>query len=174
MFTSPSDHNNSRQNTRLVKQAREIKQGHRRSKLKYKFQDQENSKDIFSLGSALEDIFIVIVFDRNIVRLRIPMEEWRGNDASLTHLKAVTQMKCDITFGIQRVTKLSKAEILHLWTRFMKPGGSSDTSEWSKNSGSFKDSGRSNEEDSKDEASSEEGGSKTLHVRMSSREARAP
>ncbi|GJT35994.1 zf-CCHC domain-containing protein [Tanacetum coccineum] len=39
----------------------------RGSKLKYKFQDQENSEDIFSYGSALED-FICVVFvpDRNI------------------------------------------------------------------------------------------------------------
>ncbi|GJX32230.1 copia protein [Tanacetum coccineum] len=38
------------------------------SKLEYKFQDQENSEDIFSFGSALED-FICVVFvpDRNIV-----------------------------------------------------------------------------------------------------------
>ncbi|GJW27515.1 hypothetical protein Tco_0044390 [Tanacetum coccineum] len=40
-----------------------------KSKLEYKFQDQENSEDIFSLGSALED-FICAVFipDRNIAR----------------------------------------------------------------------------------------------------------
>ncbi|GJX83031.1 hypothetical protein Tco_0332512 [Tanacetum coccineum] len=39
----------------------------RGSKLEYKFQDQENSEDIFSFGSALED-FICVVFvpDRNI------------------------------------------------------------------------------------------------------------
>ncbi|GJS03149.1 hypothetical protein Tco_0319657, partial [Tanacetum coccineum] len=38
-----------------------------KSKLEYKFQDQENSEDIFSFGSALED-FICVVFvpDRNI------------------------------------------------------------------------------------------------------------
>ncbi|GJW86148.1 hypothetical protein Tco_0161488 [Tanacetum coccineum] len=55
-LTSPSDHSNSRKNTR--------------SKLEYKFQDQENSEDIFSFGSALED-FICVVFvpDRNIVVL---------------------------------------------------------------------------------------------------------
>ncbi|GJV32516.1 reverse transcriptase domain-containing protein [Tanacetum coccineum] len=38
------------------------------SKLEYKFQDQENSEDIFSFGSALEDfICVVFVLDRNIV-----------------------------------------------------------------------------------------------------------
>ncbi|GJX52363.1 hypothetical protein Tco_0280732 [Tanacetum coccineum] len=110
-----------------------------------------------------------------LIGLRIPNEEWRG--------KAAAQMKCDTAFGIQRVTKLSEAEILHLWTRFMEPknnsivvehglsseitqipGGSSDTSEGSENSGSFEDSGRSNKEDSEDRASSKEGGSKTPQV----------
>ncbi|GKD49721.1 hypothetical protein Tco_1278697, partial [Tanacetum coccineum] len=38
------------------------------SKLEYKFQDQENSEDIFNFGSSLEN-FICVVFvpDRNIV-----------------------------------------------------------------------------------------------------------
>ncbi|GJZ28263.1 hypothetical protein Tco_0572910 [Tanacetum coccineum] len=37
------------------------------SKLEYKFQDKENSEDIFSFGSALEDfISVVFVHDRNI------------------------------------------------------------------------------------------------------------
>ncbi|GJU28707.1 AChain A, pyruvate, phosphate dikinase, chloroplastic [Tanacetum coccineum] len=40
-----------------------------RSKLEYKFQDKENSEDIFSFGSALEDfICVVFVHDRNIVQ----------------------------------------------------------------------------------------------------------
>ncbi|GJR06612.1 retrovirus-related pol polyprotein from transposon TNT 1-94 [Tanacetum coccineum] len=50
------------------------------------------------------------------------------------------------------------------------PGGSLDTSEGSKNSGSFEDSGRSDEEESKYRASSKEEGSKTPHVRRSTRE----
>ncbi|GKE82240.1 hypothetical protein Tco_1552240, partial [Tanacetum coccineum] len=106
------------------------------------------------------------------VGLHILEEEWQGKDTSLAHLKAVAQMKCDTAFRIQRVTRLSEAEILHLWTRFMdlendsivaehrlsskitqSPGGSLDMSEGSENSGSFEDSGRSYE-DSKDEASS--------------------
>ncbi|GJS14325.1 retrovirus-related pol polyprotein from transposon TNT 1-94 [Tanacetum coccineum] len=53
------------------------------------------------------------------------------------------------------------------------PGGSSDMSEGSKNSGSFKDSGRSDEEDSKDRASSKKGGSKTPQLQRSTRESRA-
>ncbi|GJT43808.1 retrovirus-related pol polyprotein from transposon TNT 1-94 [Tanacetum coccineum] len=53
-------------------------------------------------------------------------------------------------------------------------GGSSDASEGSKNSGSFEDSGRSDEEDYKDRASSEEGGSETPQLRRSTRESRAP
>ncbi|GJR00701.1 RNA-directed DNA polymerase, eukaryota [Tanacetum coccineum] len=37
-------------------------------KLEYKFQDQEDSEDIFSFGSALEDIiYVVFVQDRNIL-----------------------------------------------------------------------------------------------------------
>ncbi|GJY80580.1 hypothetical protein Tco_0493331 [Tanacetum coccineum] len=44
------------------------------------------------------------------------------------------------------------------------PSGSSNTSEESKNSGSFEDSGRSYEEDSEDGAFSKEGGFETPHV----------
>ncbi|GKE53335.1 retrovirus-related pol polyprotein from transposon TNT 1-94 [Tanacetum coccineum] len=47
------------------------------------------------------------------------------------------------------------------------PGESSDMSEGFKNSGSFKDSRRSDKEDSKDKAFSKEGGFKTLQVRRS-------
>ncbi|GJZ42138.1 retrovirus-related pol polyprotein from transposon TNT 1-94 [Tanacetum coccineum] len=103
------------------------------------------------------------------IGLRIPEEEWRGKDTSLTHLKAAAQMKCNTTFKIQRVTRLSEAEISHLWTRFIEP----DTSEGSKNSESFEDSGRSDEEDSEDRAFSKEGGSETPQVRRSTRESRA-
>ncbi|GKA51760.1 retrovirus-related pol polyprotein from transposon TNT 1-94 [Tanacetum coccineum] len=53
------------------------------------------------------------------------------------------------------------------------PGGSSDTSEGSENSGSFKDSGRSDEEYSEDGASSKEGGFETPRVRRSTRESSA-
>nr|GEZ70957.1 retrovirus-related Pol polyprotein from transposon TNT 1-94 [Tanacetum cinerariifolium] len=49
-----------------------------------------------------------------LIGLCIPEEEWRGKDTSLVHLKAAAQMKCDTTFGIRRVTRLSEAEILHL------------------------------------------------------------
>ncbi|GKC73555.1 retrovirus-related pol polyprotein from transposon TNT 1-94 [Tanacetum coccineum] len=108
------------------------------------------------------------------IGLRIPDEEWQGKDTSLTYLKAAAQMKCDTTFGIRRVTKLFEVEILHLWTRFMKPGGSSDTGEGSENSGSFEDSGRSDEEYSEDGASSKEGGSETPQVRRSNIESKAP
>ncbi|GKE35901.1 retrovirus-related pol polyprotein from transposon TNT 1-94, partial [Tanacetum coccineum] len=109
-----------------------------------------------------------------LIRLHIPEEEWRGKDTSLTHLKAATQMKCNTAFGIRRVTRLSDVEILHLWTRFMEPGGSSDMSKGSENNSSFEDSGRSDEEYSKDDASSNDGGSETPQVRRSTRESRAP
>ncbi|GJS55586.1 hypothetical protein Tco_0628948 [Tanacetum coccineum] len=54
------------------------------------------------------------------------------------------------------------------------PGGSFDTSEGSKNSRSFKDSGRSDEEYYEDGASSKEGGFETPQVRRSTRESKAP
>ncbi|GKF03741.1 hypothetical protein Tco_0030664 [Tanacetum coccineum] len=47
-------------------------------------------------------------------------------------------------------------------------------SEGSKNSGSFKDSGRSDEEYSEDRASFKEGGSETPQLRRSTRVSRAP
>nr|GEW70872.1 RNA-binding protein 1 [Tanacetum cinerariifolium] len=100
-----------------------------------------------------------------LIRLRIPEEEC-GSD----------EMR--YKFRIRRVTRLSKAEIPHLWTRFIEPEitqspcGSSDTSEGSKNSRSFEDSGRSDTEYSKDGASSKEGGSKTPPVQRSTRESR--
>nr|GEV55443.1 retrovirus-related Pol polyprotein from transposon TNT 1-94 [Tanacetum cinerariifolium] len=53
------------------------------------------------------------------------------------------------------------------------PGESSDTSEGSENSRSFEDSGRSDEKDSKNEASFEEGGFETPQVQRSTREYRA-
>ncbi|GJV32315.1 hypothetical protein Tco_1392715 [Tanacetum coccineum] len=40
--------------------------------MEYKFQDQENSEDIFSFENALEDfICIVFVLDRNIVKISV-------------------------------------------------------------------------------------------------------
>ncbi|GJV69584.1 hypothetical protein Tco_1485093 [Tanacetum coccineum] len=71
-FTSPSDRYNSRENTR--------------SKLEYKFQDQENSEDIFSSGSALED-FICVVFvpDRNIKDLMRSRNTWRRSVRAKVH-----------------------------------------------------------------------------------------
>ncbi|GJS34092.1 retrovirus-related pol polyprotein from transposon TNT 1-94 [Tanacetum coccineum] len=91
-----------------------------------------------------------------------------------------TQMKCDIAIKIRRATRLSEAEISHLWTQFIESendsivlehslssentqslGGSSNKSEGSKNSGSFEDSGRRDEEYSEDGASSKKGGSET-------------
>ncbi|GJZ25153.1 hypothetical protein Tco_0562612 [Tanacetum coccineum] len=78
-----------------------------------------------------------------------------------TRVAVAAQMKCDTAFRIQRVTRLSEAEISHLWTRFIEQGGSSDTSKGSKNSGSFEDSGRSDEEYSKEGASSNKEGFET-------------
>ncbi|GJQ99102.1 hypothetical protein Tco_0522087 [Tanacetum coccineum] len=156
------------------------------------------------LGKQKNISFIMSVKTRKLQRLeqtaagvavgmRILEEEWQGKDTSLAHLKVAAQMKCHTVFGIRRVTRLSEAEILHLWTRFMEPendsivlkhrlsseitqspGGCLDTSEGSENSGSFEDNGRSGEEYSEDGASSKEGGSETPQVRRSTKESRAP
>nr|GEW03516.1 G-box-binding factor 4 [Tanacetum cinerariifolium] len=83
---------------------------------------------------------------------------------------------------IRRDTRLSKAEILDLWTRFMRPlndgivtehgliseitlssDGRLDTSEGFENSRRFEDSGRSNKEYSKDRESFKEEGFETPH-----------
>ncbi|GJR00719.1 retrovirus-related pol polyprotein from transposon TNT 1-94 [Tanacetum coccineum] len=55
----------------------------------------------------------------------------------------------------------------------VSPGGSLDMSEGSKNSRSFEDSGRSDEEDSEDKASSKERGSEAPQLQRSTREFRA-
>ncbi|GJW63182.1 hypothetical protein Tco_0115066 [Tanacetum coccineum] len=86
------------------------------------------------------------------IGLRIPEEEWRGKDTSLAHLK--TQFMEPVNNSIVAEHGLS-SEITQ------SPGGSSDMSEGSENSGSFKDSRRSDKEDSRDKASSKEGGSET-------------
>ncbi|GJT75151.1 retrovirus-related pol polyprotein from transposon TNT 1-94 [Tanacetum coccineum] len=53
---------------------------------------------------------------------RIPEEEWQGKEVSLAHLRAMAQMRWDIAFGIQRVIRLSEAEISHLIrTLYMEP-----------------------------------------------------
>ncbi|GKA87805.1 hypothetical protein Tco_0809569 [Tanacetum coccineum] len=53
------------------------------SKLEYKFQDKENSEDIFSFGSALEDfISVVFVHDRNI----FANDHVAGNGVGFTQL----------------------------------------------------------------------------------------
>ncbi|GKF52760.1 hypothetical protein Tco_0159670, partial [Tanacetum coccineum] len=62
--------------------------------------------------------------------------------------------------------------VLDLWSQ--SPGGSLNTNEGSKNSGSFEDNGRSDEEYSEYGASSKEEGSETLQVRRSTKESRAP
>ncbi|GKA89383.1 putative reverse transcriptase domain-containing protein [Tanacetum coccineum] len=54
------------------------------SKLEYKFQDQENSEDIFSSGSALEDfICVVFVHDRNIIDLRSDYHQLRVHEEDI-------------------------------------------------------------------------------------------
>nr|GEV40428.1 retrovirus-related Pol polyprotein from transposon TNT 1-94 [Tanacetum cinerariifolium] len=80
---------------------------------------------------------------RVAVGLRIPEEEWRGKDTSLTHMKLSGYEKSP-GYPKQRYYIYG----LDLWSQ----------SEGSENSESFEDSGRSDEEYSKDGASSKEGG----------------
>ncbi|GKB53046.1 hypothetical protein Tco_0903799, partial [Tanacetum coccineum] len=87
------------------------------------------------------------------IGLRILEEEWRGKDTSLAHLKLL---------GYEESPEITQS-----------PGRSSDTSEGSENSGSFEDSGRSDEEFYEDGASSKEGGSETPQVRRYTRESKA-
>ncbi|GJX41008.1 hypothetical protein Tco_0255998 [Tanacetum coccineum] len=67
-------------------------EGHRRSKLEYKFQDKENSEDIFSFGSAMEDfIFVAFVPDRNILLrekedLKAKLEQFETSSKNLNKL----------------------------------------------------------------------------------------
>nr|GEU36295.1 retrovirus-related Pol polyprotein from transposon TNT 1-94 [Tanacetum cinerariifolium] len=75
-----------------------------------------------------------------------------------------------VAFGVaERLSRTFRSESMRLRVEALKmlwedssPRGSSNTSDGSKNSGSFEDSGRSDEEYSKDGASSKEGGSETL------------
>nr|GEV12375.1 retrovirus-related Pol polyprotein from transposon TNT 1-94 [Tanacetum cinerariifolium] len=118
-------------------------------------------------------------------RLRIPEEEWRGKDTS----SGLDEMQ--YSFRILRVTRRVKWCYLDISENLIENDSivaenglsseiiqslseSSDTSEGSKNSGSFEDSGRSDEEYSEDGASFKEGGFEILQVRRSTRESRAP
>ncbi|GJS56443.1 retrovirus-related pol polyprotein from transposon TNT 1-94 [Tanacetum coccineum] len=113
------------------------------------------------------------------IGLRIPEEEWRGKDTSLTHLKvfgcdSFVKVK-DVCGEAMKCTFIgSGSDEMRYSFRDTKSHQNSDTSEGSKNSGSFEDSGRSDEEDSEDGAFSEEGGSETPQERRSTRESRAP
>ncbi|GJZ23787.1 hypothetical protein Tco_0561246 [Tanacetum coccineum] len=142
-------------------------------------------KDVRWYGKAEESFFHNVNEDKKT--------EESAAGVAVAGVAVAAQMKYDTTLGIRRVTGLSEAEILHLWTRFIELendsivaehglsseitqslGGSSDTSERSQNSGSFEDSGRSDEEYSEDGASSKEEGSESSQVRRSTRESRAP
>nr|GEU38092.1 hypothetical protein [Tanacetum cinerariifolium] len=105
-----------------------------------------------------------------LIGLHIPEEEWKRKDTSLVHLKV---FGCDSFVRVKDVCgKAMKCTFIgsdsdEMRYRFWDTkshqslGGSSNMSEGSKNSESFEDSGRSNEEYSKDGASSKEGGFET-------------
>nr|GEW59748.1 hypothetical protein [Tanacetum cinerariifolium] len=126
-------------------------------------------------ADSVSTTFLIYRISYFPIWLRILEEEWRWKDTSLAHLKAAAQMKYDTVFGLRESPGYPKQRyyicVLDLWSQSL--GGSSDTSEGSKNSDSFEDSGKSDEEYTKDEASSKEGGSKTPQVRRSTKESRA-
>nr|GEZ21723.1 retrovirus-related Pol polyprotein from transposon TNT 1-94 [Tanacetum cinerariifolium] len=106
--------------------------------------------------------------------LHIPKEEWLGMDTSLAHLKV---------FGCDSFVKVKDVYGEAIKCTFIGNGSdemrysfwdTKNMSEGSENSGSFEDSGRSDKEDSEDEAFSKEGGSETPQVQRSTRESRAP
>ncbi|GKA64623.1 putative RNA-directed DNA polymerase [Tanacetum coccineum] len=133
---------------------------------------------------------------------QIPEEEWQEKEVSLTHLrvfgcdsyvkvKDVTRDKLDAKSVKCTLIGYGSKEMRY---RFWESKGhkvvrsrdvtfnedslygakaATDSSEGSENSKSFEDNGRSDEEDSEDKASSEVGGSKTPHMRRSTRESRA-
>ncbi|GKC75035.1 hypothetical protein Tco_1125809, partial [Tanacetum coccineum] len=80
-------------------------------------------------ADSVSMVYLIYRIPYILIGLRIPEEEWQGKDTSLAHLKATAQMKCYKAFGIRRVTRLSEAEISHLWTRFIEPIGALRTVE---------------------------------------------
>nr|GEV77790.1 hypothetical protein [Tanacetum cinerariifolium] len=134
-----------------------------------------------------------------LIGLRIPEEEWRGKYTSLAYLKVFgcesfvkvkdvcgEAMKCtfigsgsnEMRYSFQDTKSQQNDRIVVEYGLSSEitesPGGSSNTSEGSKNCGSFEDSEISDEEYSKDGASCKEGGSQTPHVRRSTKESKAP
>ncbi|GJR92854.1 hypothetical protein Tco_0265028 [Tanacetum coccineum] len=100
-------------------------------------------------ADSVSTVYLIYRIPYVLIGLRIPEEEWRGNDTSLAYLKNLSENDSIVAeHGLS--LKITQS-----------PCGSSNTSEGSKNSGSFEDSGRSNEEDSEDGASSKKGGSET-------------
>nr|GEV07156.1 hypothetical protein [Tanacetum cinerariifolium] len=100
-------------------------------------------------------------------RFRIPKEEWKGKKVSLAHLKGHKVVRStnvtfneDSLYGAKAATDSSNLTKPNQKDQ-VSPGGSSDTSEGSKNNGRFENSGKSDEEDSEDGASFEEGGFET-------------
>nr|GEV98780.1 retrovirus-related Pol polyprotein from transposon TNT 1-94 [Tanacetum cinerariifolium] len=102
-----------------------------------------------------------------------------GKQTNISFIMSVTTRKlprsygrynANLQFGVaERLGQTFKAERTGLRVKASKmlwayssPGGSLDTSEGSKNNGSFEDSGRSDEEYPEDGASSKEGGFETL------------
>ncbi|GJV96504.1 hypothetical protein Tco_1548081 [Tanacetum coccineum] len=119
----------------------------------------DKTLDITGIGDVVLKTSFGTSWTMKDVRIGMNMLASKGN--------VLDVQKLDIYFckptGLGKQKKIS----------FIILGGSSDTSEGSENSRSFKDSGRSDKEYSKDRESSKEGGSETLQLQRSTRESRA-
>ncbi|GJV16841.1 hypothetical protein Tco_1362164 [Tanacetum coccineum] len=117
-------------------------------------------------ADSVSTVYLIYRIPYVSIGLRIPEEEWRGKDTSLTHFKYVTDSS-----SLMKPIQKSQVVLVDIPENLVEndsivaehglsseitqsPGGSSDTSEESENSRNFKDSGRSDKEYSKDGASS--------------------
>ncbi|GJV52080.1 hypothetical protein Tco_1447821 [Tanacetum coccineum] len=153
-------------------------------------------KDDIEWADSVSTTYLIYRIPYVPIGLRIPEEEWRGKDTSLAHLKVFgysiyRARSATDSSSLTKPIQKSQVVLVDIPENLVENdsiatehglsleitqslGGSSDTSEGSKNSGSFKDSGRLDEEYYEDGASSKEGGFKTPQVRRSTREFRAP
>nr|GEX93713.1 retrovirus-related Pol polyprotein from transposon TNT 1-94 [Tanacetum cinerariifolium] len=113
------------------------------------------------LADSVSTTYLISRIPYVSIWLRIPEEEWRRKDTSLTHLK---KSQVVLVVILENLAENESIVAEHgLSSKITQsPGGSSDASEGSKNSGSFEDSGRSNEKYSKEGTSSKVGGSESL------------
>ncbi|GJV83806.1 retrovirus-related pol polyprotein from transposon TNT 1-94 [Tanacetum coccineum] len=116
-------------------------------------------------ADSISTTYLIYHIPYILIGLRIPDEEWSVTDSS-SLMKPIHKSQVVLVDIPENLAENDSIVAEH--------GLSSDTSEGSKNSRSFEDSGRSDEEYSEDGASSKEGASETPQVRRYTRESRAP